>query len=116
VFEVLDGLTGLRDGAEVQVERLTHRPAWAEAADNPVANELIERATALGFEIGRGVSGGAGDTNHVGHSGVPTVDGLGPDGGGAHSPGEHASLRSLLERAVLLSDYLAPHPPERNHD
>lgn len=35
-------------------------------------------------------------------------DGLGPDGGGARSPGEHASLRSLIERSILLADYLAP--------
>jgi glutamate carboxypeptidase len=38
---------------------------------------------------------------------VPTLDGLGAIGNGAHSPVEHVIIRSLPERAALLAGLLA---------
>ena len=34
--------------------------------------------------------------------GIPTLDGLGPDGGGAHADSEHLLIDSWLQRTVLL--------------
>jgi glutamate carboxypeptidase len=39
--------------------------------------------------------------------GVPTLDGLGAVGGGAHGPGEHVIVRALPERAALFAALLA---------
>ena len=37
---------------------------------------------------------------------MPTLDGLGAVGSGAHSPDEHVVIRSLPERAALLAGLL----------
>lgn len=108
ILAALNSLTPIRQGAQVSTRLITHRPPWVADPENPLAEELTVRASEMGFALGHGVSGGAGDTNYVGSAGVPTADGLGPDGSGAHGPDEKASLASLLDRAALLADYLAP--------
>lgn len=96
----------VRERAVLDTETLSHRPAWAMDPANPLAAELTELAGTLGLELPLGSSGGAGDTNLTGSLGIPTADGLGPDGAGAHSEDERASLASLLERAALIAAYL----------
>jgi glutamate carboxypeptidase len=52
-------------------------------------------------------TGGGSDGNFTSALGVPTLDGLGAVGNGAHSLGEHVVIRSLPERAALLAGLLA---------
>ncbi|MEW2289495.1 M20/M25/M40 family metallo-hydrolase [Streptomyces sp. NPDC047841] len=99
----------VRARAALSATTLSHRPAWAMDPANPLAAELTALASALGLDLALGTSGGAGDTNHTGALGIPTVDGLGPAGAGAHSEDERASLSSLLERAALIAAYLDTH-------
>lgn len=106
IVAALNGLAARRSGATVTSAVLSRRPAWPAAEDNPVVAQLRTIAAAMGYELGVGVSGGAGDTNAIGAAGIPTVDGLGPEGGGAHAATEWASISSLLSRAVLLATYL----------
>ncbi|MGI5143387.1 MULTISPECIES: M20/M25/M40 family metallo-hydrolase [unclassified Streptomyces] len=101
--------TPVRERAALSAETLSHRPAWAMDPANPLAAELTTLAAALGLDLPLGSSGGAGDTNLTGALGIPTVDGLGPAGAGAHGEDEHASLASLLERAALLAAFLDTH-------
>ncbi|MGW1035393.1 M20/M25/M40 family metallo-hydrolase [Streptomyces antibioticus] len=101
--------TPVRERAALSAEKLSHRPAWAMDPANPLAAELTTLAAALGLALPLGSSGGAGDTNLTGALGIPTVDGLGPAGAGAHGEDEHASLSSLLERAALVATYLNTH-------
>jgi glutamate carboxypeptidase len=63
---------------------------------------LLERASQrLGRPI-RGVSrGGASDASHFASLIPLTVDGLGPRGGGAHTPDEFVATESLRERAEV---------------
>jgi glutamate carboxypeptidase len=55
--------------------------------------------------------GGASDGNFTAGVGTPTLDGLGPVGGGAHADDEHVLVAELPRRtallAVLLQDLLA---------
>jgi glutamate carboxypeptidase len=104
--DVLESLQVVRDGASLRVQWLSRRPVWPADPHNPLAAEFAALGVELGMELGTGTSGGAGDTNYTGAAGIPTVDGLGPEGKGAHGPAERASLRSLLERAALLAHYL----------
>ncbi|WP_392668165.1 M20/M25/M40 family metallo-hydrolase [Streptomyces sp. LN785] len=106
VLGALDALAPVRAGAEVTVTRLSYRPAWERDPANPLAAHLASLAAELGLDLATGTSGGAGDTNLTGALGIPTVDGLGPDGAGAHSMAERASINSLLARAALLAAYL----------
>jgi glutamate carboxypeptidase len=52
-------------------------------------------------------TGGGSDGNFTAALGVPTLDGLGAVGDGAHSPGEYVVIRALPERAALLAGLLA---------
>jgi len=60
-------------------------------------------AAAQGWELAEGATGGASDGNLTSAAGCPTLDGLGPDGGGAHSPDEHVKLSDLPRRIALLA-------------
>ena len=69
-------------------------------------------AARVGLRIGARPASGAGDTNFTGAAGLPTVDGLGPRGRGAHSAGEHVLVDSILRQAELLAVLFAtPLPP-----
>lgn len=63
---------------------------------------MLERASGrLGRRIVGVGRGGASDASHFAPSIPLTVDGLGPRGGGAHTPGEFVLTASLRERAEV---------------
>jgi glutamate carboxypeptidase len=64
-------------------------------------------ATALGRDLAEGGTGGGSDGNFTAALGVPTLDGLGPEGDGAHALHEHVLLGDLPWRAAFLSTLLA---------
>jgi glutamate carboxypeptidase len=59
-------------------------------------------AAGLGIALEGGRTGGGSDASFAAGLGVPTLDGLGPDGDGIHAEHEHVLLPSLLQRAALL--------------
>jgi glutamate carboxypeptidase len=76
----------------------------------PAVSALFEQALEIGrrlnLELTEGSSGGGSDGNFTAAMGVPTLDGLGARGGGAHADDEHVIVASLHERAELLSGLL----------
>jgi glutamate carboxypeptidase len=66
----------------------------------------LARAGAQGFELTEGSSGGGSDGNFTSALGIPTLDGLGPRGAGAHADDEHVFMDSLSERAALIARLL----------
>ena len=81
-----------------------NRPAFVR--DEGVAR-LYEHARMLAEEIGMAAlpevaTGGGSDGNFTAAMGVPTLDGLGVDGAGAHAEHEHLLLSSLEPRTKLL--------------
>jgi len=97
-----------RPGAELAVKELHSRPPL-ERTQAIIAG--AERARALGaligLELGEGSAGGVSDGNLAAAERVPVLDGLGPEGGGAHSVDEHVSLASLVDRIALMALLLA---------
>jgi len=77
---------------------------------SPGAAAMFEQARAyggeLGLALGEASSGGGSDGNIVGALGIPVLDGLGAEGGGAHALDEHAVLASIPVRAELLARLL----------
>ena len=61
----------------------------------------------LGLQLEEGATGGGSDGNFTAALGVPTLDGLGAVGSGAHAEQEHILVDSLPERAALLTALLA---------
>jgi len=76
----------------------------------PGVADLFEQARRigreLGFELTEGSTGGGSDGNFTAAMGLPTLDGLGARGGGAHADLEHIVIDSLHERAALLAALL----------
>lgn len=61
----------------------------------------------LGFSVESSATGGGSDGNFTAALGVPTLDGLGCVGEGAHAPGESILLSYVPERIALLAALLA---------
>lgn len=59
-------------------------------------------AEKLGIDIKWVATGGGSDGNFTAALGVPTIDGLGPIGGGAHSEREYGEIDSIIPRFNLL--------------
>ncbi|GAA5205977.1 M20/M25/M40 family metallo-hydrolase [Microbacterium kyungheense] len=111
VLAALDALTPVRPDAVVATRILSSRPAWrASEGDHAFVDTIVRAGRSLGQEIAARPASGAGDTNLLGSLGLPTVDGFGPRGGGAHAVTEHASLTSLRERIDLLEALLTDVP------
>ena len=104
---VLDDLRGLRphiDGTSVEIEVGLVRPPLERTA----SADLFALAAKLADEIGIGPLegaevGGGSDGNLTAAMGVPTLDGLGAVGGGAHAEGEHIVVPAMAERAALVA-------------
>jgi glutamate carboxypeptidase len=63
-------------------------------------------ASLLGRELKEGSTGGGSDGNFTGALGVPTLDGLGAIGDGAHALQEHVEVAELPWRAALVAGLL----------
>jgi glutamate carboxypeptidase len=64
-------------------------------------------AAELGQPIAEGSTGGGSDGNFCAALGVPTLDGLGALGDGAHALSEHVEVAALTPRAALLAALLS---------
>jgi glutamate carboxypeptidase len=64
-------------------------------------------ARELGRELGEGAAGGGSDGNFTAAIGVPTLDGLGPRGDGAHAVHEYVDTQDLPWRAAFLAELLS---------
>jgi glutamate carboxypeptidase len=81
-------------------------PMEPNASSLGIYARAAEAAHALGFELANARVGGASDGNLTAAAGVPTLDGLGPSGGGAHARSEHLLVADLPRRAALLAALL----------
>ena len=108
----LRALRPARPGASLDLQRLHVRPAMERT---PAVAHAFRHACAaaalLGLDLAEGSAGGTSDANLFAHHGVAVLDGLGPEGGGAHAEDEHLLVSSLLERTALIGLLLA-WPPE----
>jgi glutamate carboxypeptidase len=101
------GLSGYRptlDGVAVGVEGGFDRPALEPTTASEALYAQARRlAEGVGLELGAARVGGASDGNLVAAAGIPTLDGLGPRGGGAHARDEHVLVADLPVRAALVA-------------
>jgi len=84
-----------------------NRPPMERTAGVAALYERAARiARQLGKELPEGATGGGSDGNFTAALGIPTLDGLGPDGAGAHALHEHVLIDSVPFRAALLAELL----------
>jgi glutamate carboxypeptidase len=118
IESAMHGLRPVLPGAVVATSGRFNRPPMERTAQ---VAALFEQARTIGQSLGldleEGSTGGGSDGNFTAALGVPTLDGLGVEGDGAHAENEHILIRSLPERAALLASLLLGlTPPERAVD
>jgi glutamate carboxypeptidase len=107
VTEALLGLGPRRPGTTVRVTGGFDRPPLERSASVIRLYELARAVGAdLGLTVAEGSTGGASDGNITAALGVPTLDGLGAIGDGAHAAHEHVVLDALALRAALVAGLL----------
>jgi glutamate carboxypeptidase len=104
-------ISGLRPQIGGTAVNVTAGPARPPMQPTAESMRLFGHAKRIAAEIGMpdlqdGATGGGSDGNLVAALGVPTLDGLGPEGGGAHADDEHVIVASMPRRAALLAGLL----------
>lgn len=91
-------------GSRLEVERTEIRPPLVRTPEVAGLFETArELAVGLGvMDLGEGTSGGGSDGSLLASLGLPVLDGLGPQGGGAHSADEHILMSDLPFRLALM--------------
>lgn len=102
--EAFEQLHPFIPGAVVSAKRNHYRPPMER---NAAAYEQAKRiGEAYGISVREDGSGGGSDGNFTAALGIPTLDGLGPQGDGLHALHEHVVLASLPQRATLVAGIL----------
>ena len=108
VHSALTGLRPERARTSISVETGVMRPPMERTpAIGSAFARAREIAADLGIDLLEGAAGGASDGNLVAPLGVPVLDGLGPEGGGAHALDERVRIDSLLDRRSLIASLIA---------
>jgi glutamate carboxypeptidase len=108
VQTALASLRPARKGVSLAVESIGLRPPLERTSQIAAAfHRARELVRPLGVDLREGATGGGSDANLLGPLGVAVLDGLGPDGGGAHATNEHVVLASLEERIAVLAILIA---------
>ncbi len=94
---------GFLEGVSTTMVRASHKPAMAPSEATGELMSLVESAGKdEGITITWQAVGGGSDANHTASLGIPSLDGLGPIGGGFHSPAEWLDIASIEPRIRLL--------------
>ena len=98
----LNALTPVREGAQISISGGVNRMPM----ERKTSEDLYRRLLDLGYDFGGAEVGGASDGNFTSAMGVPTLDGLGSVGGGAHARDEHVLIEEMPRRAEMLARLL----------
>ena len=86
---------------------ISHGPMEKTAATERLLEWCRAAALDAGFELRDAATGGGSDGNTTAALGVPTLDGLGPVGGRAHSPDEYIEIPSIVPRIAMLAGLIS---------
>ncbi len=93
-------------GAKLEIRGGFNRPPMKRKMSAALYAKARALSKEMGITLGEAFVGGGSDGNFTAALGVPTLDGLGAVGEGAHSPRENIVVRALPERAALLAGVL----------
>lgn len=107
IDRAIRGLQPQLPGARLDIDGGLNRPPMERSA---AMGELFQQArriaAAMGVSLDEGSTGGGSDGNFTAAMGVPTLDGLGAEGEGAHAAHEHVLTDSLPRRTALMAGLL----------
>lgn len=94
-------------GARLEVTGGFDRPPLERSAGVVKLFELARSVAAeIGVQLEEGGAGGGSDGNFTAAMGIPTLDGFGAVGDGAHALHEHVEIDALVPRAAVISGVL----------
>jgi glutamate carboxypeptidase len=103
----IEAMTPLDADITFEITGQMNRPPFAQSAEGArLFDTAAEIAASVGFTLEGMVTGGGSDGNFTAAIGVPTLDGLGADGAGAHTFDEHILVSSLAPRTALLANLM----------
>ncbi len=89
---------------KIEISGGVNRPPMERTAGvAALYKQAVAIAHDLGWKLGEAAVGGGSDGNFTAGLGIPTLDGLGGVGDGAHAPHEHILISELPRRAALLA-------------
>jgi acetylornithine deacetylase/succinyl-diaminopimelate desuccinylase-like protein len=103
----LHSLKPVHRGAKLEITGGFDRPPLERKRSTVLYARAKAIAKQIGLSLGEAAAGGGSDGNFTAALGVPTLDGLGAVGDGAHSPHEHIITKAMPQRAALLATLLA---------
>jgi len=104
IVPLIKGLEPHLPEARLEIHGSINRPPMERTADTARLFDLARQVAAkIGIELKEGSTGGASDGNFTSALGIPTLDGLGAIGGGAHAVDEWVDIDSLPARAALVA-------------
>ncbi len=101
------GLKPFHPEAQLEIRGGINRPPMERARARELFRVARKLGRQLGMELEEASTGGGSDGNFTAALGIPTLDGLGGVGEGAHARNEHVIIRELPRRAALLAALLA---------
>jgi glutamate carboxypeptidase len=108
VQRIMRALKPQIQGAQIEVHGGFARPPLERTpAVERLFNQAKEVAAGLGITLQEGSAGGGSDGNFTAAIGVPTLDGFGAIGDGAHALHEHVEIDALIPRAATIAGLLA---------
>src|SRR5712672_474091 len=103
----LHALRPITRGARLEIRGGFNRAPMERKVSCALFVRAKSLAAQMDLSIGDCVAGGGSDGNLTAALGIPTLDGLGAVGDGAHSTSEHVIVKTMPERAALLAALLA---------
>lgn len=108
--EVISRIRSLKpvlSGASLEIDCDLNRPPLERTPELAALFSRVQTLAAeLGYRLDEGPAGGASDGNFTAALGIPTLDGLGVAGSGAHASHEHILVDDLAPRAALIARIL----------
>jgi len=103
----LHSLRPVHRGARIEVTGGFNRAPLERKMSATLFARAESLAAQMGLSLGECTAGGGSDGNFTAAIGIPTLDGLGAVGDGAHSSHEHVLINTMPARAALLASLLA---------
>jgi glutamate carboxypeptidase len=102
----LQALRPILPGAKLEVRGGFNRAPLERKSSAALFAKAKSLAAQMNLSLGECTAGGGSDGNLTAAVGVPTLDGLGAVGHGAHSKDEHILIKTMPARAALLAALL----------
>jgi glutamate carboxypeptidase len=103
----MQALAPINREAKLEITGGVNRPPLERKMAIALFRQACELGRQMGLELKEAATGGGSDGNFTAALGIPTLDGLGGTGDGAHARNEHVVVSELPQRAALLAALIA---------